>query len=108
MTNAQPQHVAEVVTFKLNPGISDDAFLDAMHASHAYISGIEGFLSRQLSKDKDGTWVDYTIWASMENAMTAAGGFMAQEFAPAILEAIDKESFSMRHQPVLWAPLKAA
>lgn len=105
MTNTQ---TAEIVTFRLNPGVSDADFLTAIQATERYTNGATGFMSRQLSKADDGTWTDYVVWASLHDAQAAAAGFAEQDFAPTILQAIDKDSFSMRHQPVLWAPPKAA
>lgn len=103
MTNPNAA-VAEIVVCKLNEDANEADFLNAIKASEGYISGSAGFISRQLSKDEDGTWTDYTLWASMDDAMAAANGFMSQSFAAAILQGIDQDSFSMRHQTVLWPP----
>ena len=95
---------AEIVTFALQDGVSDDAFLALMAPTAAYASNAPGFVSRQLSKSPDGTWTDYVVWNSLEQAQAAAAGFMEQDFAPAILGALNKETFSMRHQDILWQP----
>lgn len=104
MTNTATPPVAEIVTFKLQPGISDDAFLDLMQPSHGFASYAPGFVSRQLSKGCDGTWTDYVVWSSTKAAQDAAKSFLEQDFAPAIVGAIDKETFSMKHQDILWQP----
>lgn len=104
MTNTQSPQVAEIVTFQLADGISDDAFLALMAPSRGFASYAPGYVSRQLSKASDGTWTDYTVWGSMEQAQQVAAEFMKQDFAPAIIGAIDKDTFSMRHQHILWQP----
>ena len=104
MTNtAQPQ-VAEIVTFRLNEGVSDAAYLELNQSSHEYLSGVSGFVSRRLSKGPDGSWTDYTVWQHMDAAEAAQAGFMAQDFAPAMVGAIDSDTLRMQHQTVLWHP----
>jgi len=104
MTNAPSTAVAEIVTFELNPGVTDDAFLALMRPSEGFTSYAPGFVSRKLSKGADGAWTDYVVWGSMEAAKDAAAGFMKQDFAPAIIGAINKETFAMTHQNILWQP----
>jgi len=72
MTNAPSTAVAEIVTFELNPGVTDDAFLALMRPSEGFTSYAPGFVSRKLSKGADGAWTDYVVWGSMEAAKDAA------------------------------------
>ena len=104
MSTQMTQKIAEIVSFKLNEGVSDEDYLALNAPSHAYSSASNGFVSRQLSKGADGQWTDYTIWDSMENAKAAFDGFMAQDFAPAMVGAIDEKSMVMQHQAILWQP----
>lgn len=101
MTTSQ---TAEIVTFKLASGAQEEAFMASMQASNSYISGCAGYVSRQLSRAEDGTWTDYVIWDNPDAAKAAAEGFMAHVWAQDIVAAIDKSTFSMRHQAILWQP----
>lgn len=104
MSAAQLSQIAEIVTFELKEGVSDADYLALNQNSHAYISYSRGFVSRRLSKSADGRWTDYTVWQSLDDAQAAQAGFMAQEFAPAMVGAINGETLRMEHQQVLWSP----
>ena len=97
------QAVAEIVTFKLAPGVSAQDFVKLSQASEAFCRQNPGFRHRQLSQGADGTWTDYVIWSDMETAQAIAAEFPAQDFAPALMGAIAPDSVSMRHETVLWA-----
>ncbi|PTX56498.1 hypothetical protein C8N43_1157 [Litoreibacter ponti] len=103
-THTSDGQVAEIVTFRLKDGVSDTDYLALTHPSHAFVSYARGFVTRRLSKGADGTWTDYTIWQSLDDAKAAQADFMAQDFAPAMVGAIDGDTMRMEHQQVLWAP----
>jgi hypothetical protein len=96
-----PGRVAEIVTFRLAPGMSDAAFLDAARATGPLLAGEPGFLSRRLSRGADGRWTDHVAWASLAQAEAAAARVMAHPAARPFLVAIDPASIAMRHEPVL-------
>ncbi|MEP3345453.1 MAG: hypothetical protein ABJN34_11435 [Litoreibacter sp.] len=104
MSAEHSSQVAEIVTFELNEGVSDADYLALNQNSQAYISYARGYVSRQLTKSPDGRWTDYTIWQNIEDAQAAQAGFMAQDFAPAMIGAINGETLRMEHQDVLWSP----
>ena len=93
--------VAEIVTFRLAPGMTDPAFLDAARATGSLLAAEPGFLSRRLSKGADGTWTDHVTWTSLSEAEAAADRIMAAPEAQPFLAAIDPASISMRHEPIL-------
>jgi hypothetical protein len=95
--------VAEIVTFRLAPGVAEPVFLDAARATGALLSGEPGFVSRRLSKGADGTWTDHVTWTSLADAETAAARIMAAPGAQPFLMAIDPASIVMRHEPILFA-----
>ncbi len=101
MTTTPAPQIAEVVTFRLNDGVSDADYLALNEASKDHISALPGFVSRQLSKSDDGVWTDYTLWASAEAAQAHMESFMSQDFAPALVGAINAETMRMRHQKIL-------
>ena len=100
--------VAEIVTFSLNAGISDAEFVALSQSSQAFVAAAPGFLTRQLSKGEDGTWTDYVLWADADTAHAAAAQFPEQDFAPALIAAIDPATVKLRHEAVTWAMQTAA
>lgn len=94
--------VMEVVTFRLAPGVTLDAFLAAAQATEAPLRRQPGFLSRRLTLSDEAVWSDHVLWTSLPAAMTAAKTVMADPaFAP-FLAAIDGATVTMRHDRVLW------
>lgn len=104
MTDTTQSRVAEIVTFKLNDGVSDAEYLKLNQPSHAFSSAAKGYVSRQLSKGEDGTWTDYVLWETLEDAKAVQSQFMAQDFAPAMVGAINGETLKMEHQHIMWQP----
>ena len=95
------EHVAEIVTFRLQSGVDDAAFLEAAATTIPFVEAAPGFLSRRLTRGVDGTWTDYVVWSSMANAKAAAEALMADPAVLPFLEAIDPESITMRHEAIL-------
>ncbi len=94
--------VMEIVTFRLNPGMTDAAFLTAAKGTEAMVAAQPGFVRRSLLRDDAGLWTDTVEWQSITAAHTAAEILMADPaFAP-FGGAIDMTSLSMRHVPILW------
>lgn len=96
------QIVAEIVTFKLNDGVTDAEFVDISKASEEFVRSAPGFISRLLSKGEDGVWTDYVLWQDMESALAVGKAFPEQAFAPSLMGAIKSGSAQMRHQYVVW------
>lgn len=95
-------HVAEIVTFTLAEGTSAEAFVKLSQSTESFVRAAPGFAHRHLSQGEDGRWTDYVVWQDMKAAQTAAAEFSQQEFAPALMAAINPESLQMRHEAVLW------
>ncbi len=95
-------HVAEIVTFTLADGTKPEQFVSLSQASEAFVRAAPGFTHRQLSHGEDGRWTDYVVWTDMKSAKDAAAAFMQQDFAPALMAAINPDSAQMRHETVLW------
>ncbi|WP_171207333.1 MULTISPECIES: hypothetical protein [unclassified Ruegeria] len=95
-------HVAEIVTFTLANGTTPEEFVKLSQSTEAFVRAAPGFTHRQLSQGEDGRWTDYVIWADMKAAKDAAAQFPQQDFAPALMAAIDPETMQMRHENVLW------
>ncbi|KIC44558.1 hypothetical protein RA28_16815 [Ruegeria sp. ANG-S4] len=95
-------HVAEIVTFTLAKGTTQDEFVKLSQASEAFVRAAPGFAHRQLSLGQDGRWTDYVVWTDMQAAQNAAAQFPQQDCAAAMMAAIDPDSVQMRHENVLW------
>ena len=95
-------HVAEIVTFTLANGTTPEDFVKLSQASESFVRSAPGFTHRQLSQGEDGRWTDYVIWKDMKAAQDAAAQFPQQDFAPALIAAIQPDGIQMRHEHVLW------
>ncbi|GGA60811.1 hypothetical protein [Pelagibacterium lentulum] len=92
--------VIELVSFSLKPSADPGAFLSDNAAVEAFCRGQEGFVSRRLSRDDNGGWVDCVEWESMEAAQAAAKAIGKAEGVGPWLAAIDMDGLAMRHLTV--------
>jgi len=66
----------EVAQFKANPGVSDEKVLVASQKVHDnYLSMCKGFVSRELLKSEDGTWMDVVHFETFSDAKAATDNF---------------------------------
>ena len=98
MSNA----VIEVVTFKLNPGVSDADYVAASQMTEDFVRGLPGFVARSLSKGEDGSWMDYVIWSDMTAAREAAATFPQADCTADMMRMIDPATVALRHETRLW------
>ncbi len=95
--------VLEIVSFRLKPGLSDQDFLALARATEAVVAAQPGFTGRHLMRNEDGLWTDLVNWQSLDLATKAAAVVMANPaFAPCG-RAIDEQTITMQHLPVLWS-----
>jgi hypothetical protein len=99
---AIPPCVAEVVTFRLRPGVMVEDFLDANKVTAAVLAAIPGLVSRNLSSGPDGRWTDHVIWSDRASADSAAQTIMADPRVAPFMAAIDAEGMDMRHETLHW------
>lgn len=92
--------VAEIVTFRLKPGIAPDHFTSAAQAMTPFLHRTGDMISRVLSQDDDGLWTDHILWTSQQAAKAAATEVMRQPEAAPFMEMIDTANLSMRHAGV--------
>jgi quinol monooxygenase YgiN len=93
------QQVIEIVVFKLQPGTSDESFLQAANALMPELTAMPGFIKRELGKDQDGTeqWVDIVYWETLEQAQQAAQQMMQLPSAAPFMGMINVKSMTMMH-----------
>jgi len=89
--------VIESVTFRINDGVGDDAFLAAARGAGDYLAAQAGFVRRRLSRDADGVWLDHVEWATMAAAQAAAAAIMGDSRARDFIAAIDPGTVAMSH-----------
>jgi len=100
-TTLQTAPAAEIVTFRLNPGVSDTAFAKAAAQTTPFLRATGQVLSRVLSRDADGLWTDHITWTSMQAALeTAELAMKHADFAP-MMSMISGPEVVLRHAPVM-------
>jgi hypothetical protein len=87
----------EMVRFRLQPGITEEAFLSFNAATAAFLARQEGFSRRLLSKGQDGMWTDLVEWESLVLARQASEQIMAEPSLAPFMNAIDPASILMDH-----------
>ena len=94
----------ELVTFKLNEGADEAAFLQAADAVMADIRQLPGYMRRELLKGDDGQWIDVVHWRSRADALAAAELFNTLPSAQAFGSFLDFTSLTMLHpvQALVW------
>jgi hypothetical protein len=90
--------IVEVAQFKLKSGVSEGNFLEASQvAQDGFISKCVGYISRELFKKEDNTWLDMVRWTSMEDAQSAMNKFMNEPGAKKFEEMIDPSTVQIMH-----------
>ena len=108
MTQHPVQNVVETVTFKLANGVVPDQFVSLMKTTAGFVQNNPGFVFRRLSVGDDGFWTDTVVWADMDTATSAAAAFPKQDFAAAVMAAIDPDTVKMRHEVIHWTQFPSA
>ncbi len=98
------KHTIETVTFKLNSGVSRAEFVEAAQAINDFASKRDGFISRRLSCDDDGLWIEHIEWATLEAAKSAAAEIGNEPSLLPCMQAIDGSSVKLHHTTLEIAP----
>ncbi|MEO1159615.1 MAG: hypothetical protein AAFW74_04035 [Pseudomonadota bacterium] len=91
------KHTIETVMFKLNGGISRDAFLEAAQAINDFVNKRDGFVSRRLSCSDDGLWIEHVEWETLDAAKSAAAEIDNDPTLAPVMKAIDGPSVKLHH-----------
>lgn len=67
----QKNHIVELVKWNGKPGVSDAAMIAAVDGILPDLQTLPGFISQELYKDDDGTWVDLYHWQTREQAVAS-------------------------------------
>jgi hypothetical protein len=87
----------EIVIYQLKPAVDRDQFLEISARATDWLRQRPGYLGRQLLEDDSGLWVDLVRWATIDDALAAAGAFMEVPEAAAFMDAVEPESVIMLH-----------
>lgn len=90
-------HTIETVTFMLASGVSKAAFLKTVPASTAFIQSRPGFISRRLSSNDDGSWIEHIEWASLDDAQSASQALMSDATVVPFMQCIDGKNATVKH-----------
>ncbi len=93
--------IAEIVTFRLNPDATPEAFLKAMEEMQPFVDRSGGVIGRTISCDAEGNWTDHVLWDSEEKAKALAEAFLTAPETESARKLIDGATVVMRHAPVL-------
>lgn len=62
----------EVVTFKTNPEYTNEQLQQAMETTNDIVKEFDGFVSRNISQNENGEFIDVVLWETKEQALNAA------------------------------------
>lgn len=90
----------EVVTFKTNPEYTNEQMQKAMETTNDIVKGFDGFVSRNISQNENGEFIDVVLWETKEQALKAAKQVpeipgLVKNFA-----LIDPKSVVMKHYTI--------
>ena len=91
------KHTIETVTFKLNTGVSREAFIGAAQAISVFASNRDGFISRRLSCNDDGLWIEHIEWGTLDAAKSAAAEIGNDPTLGSCMQMIDGPSVELNH-----------
>jgi hypothetical protein len=91
------KHTIETVTFKLNNAVSREAFVEAAQAISVFASKREGFVSRRLSCNDEGLWIEQIEWKTLEAAKSAAAEIGNDPTLGPCMTMIDGPSVELHH-----------
>lgn len=93
--------VIEIVTFKLTEQAHTEAFLATIPASNDFIKSCKGFISRRLSRNDDGSWLEHIEWENMHDAKAASEAFFMDDSCKAMMPFFDEASIKATHNKLL-------
>ncbi|MCF2859771.1 hypothetical protein L1286_20015 [Pseudoalteromonas sp. SMS1] len=96
------QNIIEIVTFKLNEGVSHAQMLEKSAEFEAFVAKQPGFLYRSLAHQADtDTFVDISYWETLEDNKKMQSAFEEVEVCQAFCALVNKASVGISHHSVL-------
>lgn len=97
MQNTPMPQAIEMVMFKTKQHLNEQEAKITLLSVNPILQTYPGFISRVLSKNTDGFWLDIVYWNSMEEAKDAAQEVMKNETAVKVFDAIESSTIQMFH-----------
>ena len=91
------KHALEVVEFKLNDGVTTEAFLKELNKTKPFVSSLDGFIERHTAQNHDGLWVDVVKWRDVKSAKEAAKQFASAEEIKGFIMMLNHATIKMQH-----------
>ncbi len=79
--HSRPMPVLEMVLYRVQPGVTDDAVLAISDEIQRWLEQQPGYLRRELFMAESGEWLDIVYWATMADAVAASEQIFRQPFA---------------------------
>jgi len=95
----------EMVTFKVQPQVSEDQLVATNDAMEVFLNEQSGFLYRSLSNDGEGNWFDIIYWQDDECAQDATAAFEKSAICQQLMPLIDQASCKQVNMKALSAIL---
>ena len=92
--------VIEVVIYEQKKGVTDEMILNQSQKLQEVIVNLKGLISRKLAKSPNGQWMDYVLWHTMEDAVSAGKVIEENDSSSAFMSLVKAESISMTHYTV--------
>lgn len=90
-------HTIESVSFTLAQGATTETLLEASPAITTFLKTCDGFISRRLSSDDSGNWLEYIEWESNQAAKSAMELAQKNASLAPYMQAIDIQNAKMAH-----------
>jgi len=87
----------EVVNLRPKTNVKTSEFEAAASAMTDVLSGMEGFIARNVGRRSDGNYIDVVRWKDLQCAQKAADEVMKRPECQAFFELIDEETLTMTH-----------
>ena len=87
----------EVVTFRLNTGVSEAEFRQAVAPVVTFLARQDGYVRFTLANKSDGSWVNCVEWRDLASAKAASEIVMTAPDCRAMMAAIDPSTVVMDH-----------
>jgi hypothetical protein len=93
--------IVEISQFRLVPGSDERAFVEAAEETQsAFLARQEGFVSRDLLRGEDGSWMDVVRFADAEAAQAAFQAFAGHPSVKTFESMLDPSALAMSHWSV--------
>ena len=89
--------VIEITTFQLNEGVPAELLLEAADKMQKeFLAKADGFISRSITVEENGTWRDIIAWKDKRSMKEAAQRAMEPGAAAPFMRCIDIDSVVMK------------